>query len=192
MQIHVVATLLFLGLTVSTSALMSAPPQTAQRLQVPVQGVDETRAPAIERELRALESKGDPRMKLLAEIELDVEKGLLQLVLANGQSLGLEQLERALVVNGARIRRDQLALGEARLVFEGEAGEDAPERLRQALTAGLFAEAEVRKEGDPARLVAHVRPGEQPATHDATVQAVRTALPALKLVDVIWSRPKTP
>jgi len=159
MHVHVFSTLAFLGLATAGGAVLEAHPQSAQRLQVPVAGLDTTRGPMIERTLRELESKDEARKKLLAEVSIDVEKGLVQLVVADGQKLRLEQVERALVANGTRIQRDKLALGEAHLVLEGEADEAALDKLRQALTADLFASAEVRKEGEPARLVAHVRSG---------------------------------
>jgi hypothetical protein len=188
MHIHVLSTLAFLGLVTAGGSVFAARSQATQRLQVPVVGLDATRGPTIERMLRELESKGEAREKLLAEVSVDVEKGLVQLVVADGQKLRLEQLERALVANSTRIQRDKFALGEAHLVFEGEADDAALDKLRQALTTGLFASAEVRREGEPARLVAHVRSGDRPATLEAASKAVREAVPALRFSDVVWSR----
>lgn len=190
MHFHVLSTLAFLGLVTAGGTVFAAKSQATQRLQVPVVGLDAARGPMIERTLRDLQSQGETPEKLLAEVSLDVEKGLVQLVVADGQKLRLEQIERTLVANGTRIQRDKFALGEAHLVFAGEADEAALDKLRQALTTGLFASAEVRREGEPARLVAHVRPGDKPATLEAVSKAVREAVPALRVSDVVWSRVK--
>lgn len=191
MHIHVLSTLAFLGLVTAGGAVFAVDAQSTQRVQVPVAGLDAARGPAIERALRALESKGEPpQHKLLAEVSIDVEKGLVQFVVAEGQKLRLEQLERALVANGSRVQRDKLALGEAHLLFEGDADDAALEVLRRALTTDLFASAEVRREGEPARLVAHVRAGDKPATLEAASKAVREAVPGLRVNDVVWSTAK--
>lgn len=191
MHIHVLSTLAFLGLVTAGGAALEADPQAAQRVQVPVVGLDTTRGQAIERALRALESAGDPpNVKILSEVAIDAEKGLLQLSIADGQKLRLEQIERALVANGSRVQRDKFALGEAHLVLAGDADDAALDKLRQALTTDLFASADVRREGEPARLVAHVRSGDKPATLEAAAKSVREAVPALRIADVVWSRAK--
>jgi hypothetical protein len=191
MHIHVLSTLAFLGLATAGGAVLEDDPQAAQRLQVPVVGLDATRGQAIERALRALESAGDPpNVKILSEVAIDAEKGLLRLSVADGQKLRLEQIERALVANGTRVQRDRFALGEAHLVLAGDADDAALDKLRQALTTDLFASAEVRREGEPTRLVAHVRSGDRPATLEAAGKAVREAVPALRIADVVWSRAK--
>jgi len=186
MHYHVLSTLAFLGLV----TMLSGVTQTVSRVVVPVVGLDETRGAEIERALRALESKDEPRDKLLSEVEIDIDKGLVQFALADGQTLHLQQLERTLVNGGVRIQRDKFSPGESRLIIAGEAGEDAIDKLRMALTANLFATAEVRREGEPARFVAHVRPGNLPATLDAADKAVRAAVPELRIADVVWSRAK--
>jgi len=190
MHFHVLSTLAFLGLVTAGGTVFAAKSQATQRLQVPVVGLDTARGPMIERTLRELTSKGETPEKLLAEVAIDVEKGLVQLVVADGQKLRLEQVERALVANGTRILRDKFALGEAHLMLEGQADDAALDKLRQALNSGLFASAEVRREGEPARVVVHVRSGDEPATLEAASKAVREAVPALRVSDVVWSRAK--
>ena len=191
MQTHVLTTLLFLGVVTATGALFSDAATDAERVQIPVLGLDAESAPAIERALRALESEvGPPHVKVLAEVAVDAQRGWLALEIAPGGTLRLEQVERCLNATFARVQRDKLALGEARLLFEGAAPDDAPEKLQRALTGDLFAQAQVRFEGEPRRLVADVRPGEMPATLDAAERAAQRVAPGLKLADAIWSRPR--
>ncbi|HVS18353.1 MAG TPA: hypothetical protein VMT18_07125 [Planctomycetota bacterium] len=187
---YVVSTLVFLGMVTVTSAVMSAPRDTSKRIEIPVQGLDAERGPNVERALRVLESEGKPHVKVLAEVEVDVEKGSLSLLVTPGQSLRLKQVERALNATNVRIQGDRFALGASRIVFEGEVGEDVLEKLKTALTTDLFASAEVRREEDPPRLVADVVPGEDPAMLDSAAKAARSVSPKLRIADVVWSRPK--
>jgi hypothetical protein len=187
---YVVSTLVFLGLVTVTGAVMSAPTDTAKRIQIPVQGLDAERAPNVERALRALENEGKPHVKVLAEVEVDAEKGLLSVLITPGQSLRLEQVERALNATNVRIQSERFALGASRIVFEGEVGEGVLEKLKTALTTDLFASAELRLEEDPPRIVADVVPGEHPAMLDSAAKAARSVAPTLRIADVVWSRPR--
>jgi hypothetical protein len=190
MHAHVLTTLLFLGLVTATGAVFSDT-QAPGRVQIPVEGLDAERAPTIERALRALESEGEPpHEKVLAEVSIDVDKGVLTLEIAAGQSLRLKQVERSFHATGVRIQGERFDLGESVLWFDGDAPEDAPEKLQRALTNDLFATAEVRFEGEPKRLVARVRPGDKPATLHSTEKAAQTIVPGLKLADATWSRAK--
>lgn len=191
MHAYVLTTLAFLGLVTSTSAVVRAPTNDAKRIEIPLQGLDAERAPTLERALRALESEGEPpHEKLLAEVAVDAEKGVLELVVAPGQSLRLAQVQRALNASSVRIKGERFALGEATLVFDGELGEGGIEKLQRALTTELFAEAEVRQERDPERLVAHVKPGDEPPTFDSAAKAARGVAPGLRIADVVWTRAK--
>jgi hypothetical protein len=190
MHAHVLTTLLFLGAVTATGAVFSHV-ETEGRVVVPVEGLDGQSAPTIERALRALESEGQPpHEKILAEVAIDVEKGLITVEIAAGQSLRLKQLERSFNATGVRLQGDKVTLGESVLWFDGDAPEDAPEKLKRALTNELFATAEVRFEGEPKRLVARVKPGDKPVTLDSAEKAAQTVVPGLKLADATWSRPK--
>lgn len=191
MHLYVLSTLAFLGLVTTTSLVMAEVSEGTPPLAVPVQGLDAERAPTIERGLRALESEGEPpHVKLLSEVAVDIEAGTLALVIAPGQTLHLKQVERVLSASEVRLKGDRFALGASTLVYEGNVGEGAAEKLRSALTSDLFAEAEVRRAEDPARLVAKVTPGEDPATYDSAAKAGRSVAATLRLADVVWTRPK--
>ena len=190
MHAHVLTTLLFLGAVTATGAVFSEV-ETQGRVLVPVQGLDEVRAPTIERALRALESEGEPpHRKILSEVAIDVEQGLITLDIAAGQTLYLKQLQRSFNATGVRIQSDRLALGESVLWFDGDVPEGALEKLERALTNDLFATAEVRLQGEPERLVARVKPGDNPVTLDSAQKAAQSVVPGLKLADATWSRPK--
>lgn len=190
MQAHVLTTLLFLGAVTATGAVFSRA-QTDGRVVVPVEGLDEQSVPTIERALRALESAGEPpHQKVLAEVAVDVEQGRIALEIAAGQTLRLEQLERSFGATGVRLQGDKLTLGDSVLRFDGDAPEDAPDKLKHALSNDLFATAEVRFEGEPKRLVARVKSGDKPVTLDSAEKAAQTVVPGLKLADATWSRPR--
>jgi NADPH-dependent ferric siderophore reductase len=190
MQAHVLTTLLFLGAVTATGAVFSDV-ETQGRVLVHVQGLDESSAPTIERALRALESEGEPpHRKVLAEVAVDVEQGVITLDIAAGQTLRLKQLERSFNATGVRLRSDSLVLGESVLWFDGDVPEDALEKLKRALTNDLFATAEVRLEGEPQRLVARVKPGDKQVTLDSAQKAAQTVVPGLRLADATWSHRK--
>lgn len=187
MHAHVLTTLLFLGAVTTTGAVFSASDAEGLRVAVPVQWLDDARSSRIERVFLSMESELDAGSRIFSDVDADTQRGLVTLSIADGRSLRLGQLERELGAAGVRIRSERFELGEVHLCIAGTADAATFESLHGALTAELFAAADVRVDGDPQRIAAEVVPGAERATLAATADAVRASAPGLHLIDAVWT-----
>ena len=164
---------------------------TALELRVPVQGLDEQKAPLVERSLRALVDESDPPEKLLSAVSVDAEAGQMQLTLAPGKTLRLSQVEKALASIRGKIERQRLHVRDAGFVVASKAEGDLGERIRRTLDeARLFEEVEVRAATDAPRYLVTARGGTDKASVAAVAKALQEVSPALMLADVTWTAPE--
>ncbi len=183
-----------LVLVAPTPASLSPPPRAEPeplKVTVAFQGLAGEQAPQVERELHALEAGPQgKRVKILDQVVLDLEKGQVELSVAAGQELSFAGVERILTGGKARVLREKLRVGDARLAIEGSGDDELVATLRQALSAGgLFKSVEIKRQEEPALILAEVRGGSDKASYDAVAKVIQGVSESLRLKDVLWTAP---
>jgi hypothetical protein len=192
-----------------------APLSGEAALSLPVAGLSDANADAVEGALRALkasvhacptcdregaEEKPCPRCRIslvvqerprISSARADVAAGSVSVDVAAGRAVRLGLLEETLAAGGLTVDRQGLRIpGRAILILRGSADEEEARSLEKTLrSTGLFREAATARTKKQGELRMRVASDGQGPLYSAVVGALAGAWPSLELAEIVWEAP---